>query len=135
MREIPPTSAKLTLQEEASLYRQLLECLEEEWQALISSKEEAILALAGRKLEILERLTLANPKERQEGPESPADEPLYLLKRRAATAQDRNHRLIGAALEAIQDFLTHLNFAPPGTYQSAGKVANPQATSFFHRQA
>ncbi len=135
MRETPPTPGKLTLQQETSLYRQLLECLEEEWQALISSKEEAILALAGRKVEILEHLTLAHPKERQEDLASPGDESLYLLKRQAATAQARNHRLIGAALEAIQDFLTHLNLAPPGTYQSAGKVENPQAPSFFHRQA
>lgn len=135
MREIPPTPAALTLQQETCLYRQLLECLEEEWQALISSQEEAILTLAGRKEEILERLALATPGERKEAPDSPEDPDLYLLKRQTAAAQARNHRLIVAALEAIQDFLTHLHLAPPGTYQSAGKVEKTQANSFFHRQA
>ena len=49
MSEISPTPAGPSLQQEVCLYRQLLECLEEEWQALISSQEEAILALAARK--------------------------------------------------------------------------------------
>jgi len=135
MSQIPPTPAALTLQQETCLYRQLLECLEEEWQALVSSQEEAILALAGRKEELLERLVLASPGERTEGPNSPEDPALHLLKRQAAAAQARNHRLIVAALEAIQDFLTYLHLAPRGTYQSAGKVEKSQSSSFLHRQA
>jgi hypothetical protein len=68
-------------------------------------------------------------------PGAPEHELLSRLKRQAATTQARNHRLIAAALETIQDFLGFLQSAPPGIYQSAGKVENTPGNSFFHRQA
>jgi flagellar biosynthesis/type III secretory pathway chaperone len=111
----------------------LLECLEEEWHALVSSREDAILALAAQKEHLLKKLIRLN---RDEGKSTRADgEPLLRLKRKIASAQARNHQLITTTLEAIQDFLGCLQSAPPGTYHAAGKVEISPGSSFFHRQA
>jgi predicted phage tail protein len=135
MKEIPPTLEGLPLQEEICLYRELLECFEEEWQALLNSQEEAILALATQKEQILGKIAAADPGRGISDPRGQESKLLDRLKHQAATAQARNHRLITAALETIQDFLGHLQSAPPGTYHSAGKVETTPGSSFFHRQA
>jgi hypothetical protein len=116
------------------LYEGLLECLEQEWHALITSREEAILALAARKEHILGEL-LRLRDQKTSAPGGPDQELLNRLKRQAANAQARNHRLIVTALETIQDFLGYLHSAPPGIYQAAGKVELTPGNSFFHRQA
>ena len=134
MKEKPPPPKRPARPPEISLYEDLLECLEQEWQALVNSQEEAILALAARKEQILgEILRLSDQKTPD--PVGPDQELLKHLKRQAATIQARNHRLIATALETIQDFLGYLQSASPGIYHSAGKVENSPGNSFFHRQA
>jgi flagellar biosynthesis/type III secretory pathway chaperone len=116
------------------LYEALLECLEQEWQALVNSQEDAILALAAWKEQILgEILRVRDQKIPNPGGQEP--ELLRRLKGQAANAQARNHRLIVTALETIQDFLGFLQSPPPGIYHSAGKVETTPGNSFFHRQA
>ena len=132
MTEKLPSSKRPARQVETSLYEELLECLEQEWQALIQSREEAILALAARKEQILgEILRLKDQETPAPGPDQNL---LNRLKHQAATIQARNHRLIAAALETIQDFVGLLQSAPPGIYHAAGKVETTSGNSFFHRQ-
>ncbi len=134
MKEKPPSPEKPARQPEISLYEELLECLEQEWQALIKSQEDAILALAARKEQILGEI-LRVKDQKTPDPEGAEEELLNRLKRQAATAQARNHRLIATALETIQEFLGYLQSPPPGIYHSAGKVETAPGNSFFHRQA
>jgi flagellar biosynthesis/type III secretory pathway chaperone len=70
MTEKPPSPKKPARQPEISLYEDLLECLEQEWQALVNSQEDAILTLAARKEQILGEIL---PGERSEStrPRSP----------------------------------------------------------------
>jgi flagellar biosynthesis/type III secretory pathway chaperone len=134
MTAILPSPEKLAPSQELSLYRELLECLEEEWHALVNSREDNILALAAQKEHLLEKLIMVNRGRDIVDAEQDADD-LRRLKRQAAQAQARNHRLITTTLETIQDFLSCLQSAPPGTYHSAGKVETAPGSSFFHRQA
>lgn len=120
---------KMAQPPEIQLYKELLECLEHEWQALITSQEDAILACAARKEQILSQIA------ERTNPEGREDEVFKPLKRQAAGAQFRNHRLIVAALETIQDFFGYLQSAAPGIYHSAGKVESAPANSYFYRQA
>jgi flagellar biosynthesis/type III secretory pathway chaperone len=92
------------------------------------------LALAAQKEHLLEKLIMVNRGRDIVDAEQDADD-LRRLKRQAAQAQARNHRLITTTLETIQDFLSCLQSAPPGTYHSAGKVETAPGSSFFHRQA
>lgn len=135
MQDIPSSPGKPDLQQQISLFKELLDCLEREWQALISSQEDAILALAAQKEQTLEKIINAtaglNPTEVTKGDQ----EILKRLKRETAQAQARNHRLITATLETIQDFLAVLQSPPPGVYQVTGKVEAKLANSLFHRQA
>ncbi|MGQ9688123.1 MAG: hypothetical protein ACUVXF_04955 [Desulfobaccales bacterium] len=109
--------------------------MEKEWQALVNSQEEAILALASRKEQILKDIIfLASSRQPSECLES-EKQFLHRLKHEVATAQTRNHRLITTALETIQDFLAILNPPPPGIYQPCGKVEASPGNSLFHRQA
>jgi hypothetical protein len=106
--------------------------LEEEWLALIQAQEEAILALARRKEEILTKLSRLRG-DRQvtaAGEETPE---ILQLQNQIAQRQRRNLSLINAGLEVIQDFLFQLNAASPGMYQGGGKVQTFPGTSFFHR--
>jgi flagellar biosynthesis/type III secretory pathway chaperone len=134
MKKMLPPPAGMAPPQELGLYRELLECLQNEWQALVNSKEEAILALAAEKEHILERIIDLNRSRDLSDLDTEA-EPLRRLKMQAAEAQARNHRLITTTLETIQEFLECLNSAPPGTYQAAGQVETPPGSSFFHRQA
>jgi flagellar biosynthesis/type III secretory pathway chaperone len=117
------------------LYNELLECLTQEWQALVNSQEEAILALAARKEHILKNLQALASGDEATNQSDQEREVLTRLKGRVAEAQNRNRRFIAAALETINEFLGHLQASPPGTYHSAGKVAAAPGASFFHRQA
>jgi flagellar biosynthesis/type III secretory pathway chaperone len=134
MKKILPTPAGMAPPQELGLYRELLECLQNEWQALVNSKEDAILALAAEKEHILEKIIDFTRSQGIPDPGSEA-EALRRLKQQVAEAQARNHRLITTTLETIQEFLGCLKSAPPGTYHAAGKVETIPASSFFHRQA
>jgi flagellar biosynthesis/type III secretory pathway chaperone len=134
MMEIPPDLERPAPQQEISLYRELLECLDQEWQALVNSQEDAILPLAARKEQIMGKILLVRGQNR-ENPGGQEKDLLSNLRNQAAATQARNHRLIAAALETIQDFFGYLQTAPPGTHQSAGKVETTPGNSFFHRQA
>ena len=134
MKEMHPFPKSREPQQELSLYRELLECLEKEWQALVATREDAILALAAEKEHILEKIIALKRGEEVADPDGDA-EALRRLKHQVAAAQARNHRLITTTLETIQDFLGFLKSAPPGIYHSAGKVETTPGSSFFHRQA
>jgi len=134
MKERPRLPDGLTIPEEICLYQELLECLEKEWHALLVSEEEAILSLAAQKEQILEKINEVTLSSTQQAGDQSAEK-LLRLKRHAAAAQARNHRLIAAALETVQDFLGYLQSGPPGTYQAAGKVDTASGSSYFHRQA
>jgi hypothetical protein len=135
MQEILSIQEKMAPQPEIPLYEELLECLEGEWQALINSQEDAILVLAAQKEHILEKILALTSGRAISNPERQEDYVLSQLKRQAAAAQARNHRLIAAALETIQDFLGYLQSSPPGIYHSAGKVETVPGSPLFHRQA
>jgi flagellar biosynthesis/type III secretory pathway chaperone len=135
MQDIQVSPEKVTLQQEMSLYRGLLECLEMEWQALINAQEDAILALAAQKEHILGKII--NATASQEFPDFTQQDQKALnrLKHEAAVAQARNHRLITSALETVQDFLAVLQSPPLGIYHLTGKVETSSENSLFHRQA
>ncbi|MBW1992473.1 MAG: flagellar export chaperone FlgN [Deltaproteobacteria bacterium] len=122
---------------EGSLYQELLNCLEEEAQALVSVREEAILAAAARKEALLKRLLELKqnyentPEARGHGPQ---EDRLAQLRRRVAAANDRNRQLAVAALEVVHDFLAQLQPPDPGIYEPAGARAAP-ASPLFQRQA
>ncbi len=135
MQDIPSSQVEFSHQQEISLYKELLDCLEREWQALINSQEDAILALAAQKEHCLEKIINAASGQDFSEVTEPDLEILKRLKHKAAQAQVRNHRLITAALETIQDFLAVLQSPPPGIYHFTGKVGAKLANSLFHRQA
>lgn len=135
MQEISSNPGGLTPQELIQQYQKLFDCLEKEWQALITSQEDAILSLAAEKEQILEKIAGGNPGLTASPPSGPEAEQLRRLRHQVADAQSRNQRLIAAALETVQDFLRHLHSAPPGIYHAAGKVEATPGNSFFHRQA
>ncbi len=135
MQDIPSSPGEFNHQQEISLYKELLDCLEREWQALINSREDAILALAAQKEHCLEKIINATADRDLTEVTEADQEILKRLKHEAAQAQARNHRLITAALETIQDFLAVLQSPPPGIYHFTGKVGANLANSLFHRQA
>lgn len=135
MQEISSSPGGLTPPELIQLYQKLFDCLEKEWQALITSQEDAILTLAAEKEHILEEIARGNSGLTASPPSGPEAEELQRLHHQVADAQSRNQRLIVAALETVQDFLRYLQVAPPGIYQAAGKVEANPGNSFFHRQA
>jgi flagellar biosynthesis/type III secretory pathway chaperone len=117
------------------LHQQLLECLEQERLALAAADEEAIISLAAVKGNLLEQLQhLA--QEKLEGPAAPEDEALLAsLKRRLAAAHRRNHALIGASLEVIQDFLKQLQPREAGIYGPPAPARGASPLPLFQRQA
>ena len=135
MQEISSSPGGLTPQELIQQYQKLFECLEKEWEALITSQENAILTLAAEKEHILEKIAEGSPGLTVSPPSGPEAEELQRLQLQVADAQSRNHRLIVTALETVQDFISYLQSAPPGIYQAAGKVEATPGNSFFHRQA
>jgi flagellar biosynthesis/type III secretory pathway chaperone len=135
MQDILSSPEKVALQQEICLYKELLQCLKVEWQALINSQEDAILALAAQKEHILAKIISAATSQDFSEVSEPDLEILKSLKHEAAQAQARNHRLITTALETIQDFLSVLQSPPPGIYHFTGKVNANSENSLFHRQA
>ena len=61
MQEISSSPGGLIPQELIQQYQKLFECLENEWQALITSQEDAILTLAAEKEHILEKIAGGYP--------------------------------------------------------------------------
>lgn len=135
MKEISSSPEGLTPPEPIHLYQKLLDCLEKEWQALVTSQEDAILTLAAEKEQILEKIARWNQGLAASQPSGPEAEQLQSLRQQVAATQTRNHRLIAVALETVQDFLGYLQSAPAGVYHAAGKVETTSGNSFFHRQA
>ena len=134
----PPESSPLILQE-ISLYQELLECLEQEAQALAAAQEETILSLAASKEEILERL-LGVKKARAEYPppaagEAAMQQDLARLQRQVATRNLRNREIISASLEVIQEFISQFLPPGPGLYRAEGRVDPGSGRTLFHRQA
>ncbi len=135
MQDDRPFLEKASPPREITLFEELLECLEKEWQALITSQEDAILSLAAQKEQILEKIMAAvSSREGPDYPESDRDL-LNRLKDKVGAAQARNHRLIATALETIQEFLATLKSPTPGIYQATGKVGTAQEIPLFQRQA
>jgi len=133
--ETPPENL---LQQEISLYRELLECLEQEAQALATAQEETILSLAASKKEILERL-LGVRKAREENPlaagkDADLDD-LARLQRQVAVRNLRNREIIAASLEVIQEFINQFLPPGPGVYRQQGQVEAGSGRTLFHRQA
>jgi flagellar biosynthesis/type III secretory pathway chaperone len=133
--ETPPETL---LQQEISLYRELLECLEQEAQALASAREETILSLAASKEEILERL-LGVKKAGEENPPAAGNEAdlnnLARLQRQVASRNLRNREIIAASLEVIQEFINQFLPPGPGLYRQQGQVEAGSGRTLFHRQA
>jgi flagellar biosynthesis/type III secretory pathway chaperone len=126
------------LQQEISLYQELLECLEQEAQALGTAQDETILGLAAFKEEILGQL-LEVQKAREEksfGAESKAGlEDLAQLQRQVAARNLRNREIISASLEVIQEFINQFLPPGPGLYLQEGQVEAGSGRTLFHRQA
>ena len=125
------------LQQEISLYQELLECLEQEAQALAATQEETILGLAIFKEEILEQL-LEVKKAREEkstGKENMAGmEDLAQLQRQVAARNLRNREIISASLEVIQEYICQFFPPGPGLYQHEGQMEAGSGRTLFHRQ-
>jgi flagellar biosynthesis/type III secretory pathway chaperone len=125
--------------QEITLYQELLDCLEQEAQALAAAQEETILSLAASKEEILARL-LQVKKARTELPEPTANEmplqdDLARLQRQVASRNLRNREIISASLEVIQDYLSQFLPPGPGLYRQEGRVDPGSGRTLFHRQA
>ena len=125
------------LQQEISLYQELLECLEQEAQALAAAQEETLLSLAASKENLLERL-LAIKKAREENPATGEREgdlqDLARLKRQVAAGNARNREIISASLEVIQEFINQFQPPGPGLYRAGGQVEKGSGRTLFHRQ-
>ena len=126
------------LQQEISLYQELLECLEQEAQALAAAQEETILSLAASKEEILERL-LGAKKAREDHPPGAENnaglQNLARLQRQVAARNLRNREIISASLEVIQEFIYQFHPPGPGLYRPEGQVETGSGRTLFHRQA
>jgi flagellar biosynthesis/type III secretory pathway chaperone len=132
-----PEPSPLILQE-ISLYQELLECLEQEAQALAAAQEETILSLAASKEEILARL-LEVKKARTEHTPAASDaarqQELARLQRQVAVRNLRNREIISASLEVIQEYIGQFLPPGPGLYQAEGRVDPGSGRTLFHRQA
>lgn len=129
---------RTSFQMEMNLYQELLDCLEDESQALMSAQEEAILAAAVRKEALLDRL-LQVKRRRADGPEAalPDEEKTRLatLQRRIAAINAENREIAAASLEIIREFLAQFQPPGPGLYQSAAQVTSGRDGALFQRQA
>ena len=131
----PPLEA--LIQQEISLYQELLECLEQEVQALNLAQEETILGLAAYKEEILGRLL--ETKNAREGHPQPAShheamQEMVRLQRQVAVCNLRNREIISASLEVIQEFISQFHPPGPGLYLPEGHVDPGSGRTLFHRQ-
>jgi flagellar biosynthesis/type III secretory pathway chaperone len=137
MQPEPHPLPETLLQQEISLYQELLECLEQEAPALTAAQEETILSLAKSKEEILERL-LKVKQAREQNPSGAINNPglqdLAQLKRRVAARNLRNREMIAASLEVIQDFISQFFPPGPGLYHPQGQLDPGSGRTLFHRQ-
>lgn len=136
--QLLPPSQEERRQLEISLYRELLDCLEQEAQALAKTQEETILTLANNKEAILRKLLQLKadqPEELQPPAEAAGAEELSQLKLRVASANDRNRRIIAASLEVIQEFLGQFQPPGPGIYRAEGQMQPGSGMTLFHRRA
>ncbi len=120
-----------------NLYQELLDCLEEESQALISARQEAILAVAEKKEELLDRL-LWIKQDREKEAQVAAGLPrqrLVSLQSRVAAANARNREIAATSLKLVQEFLALFLPPDPGLYRPAGQAKPLQEGVFFQRRA
>ena len=133
-----PIYCEIGLDQEISLYQELLDCLEQEHRALREGREEEILSLAAAKEDILERLLKVrrarDDKDWRE-PQGEAAARLAQLKGQVRAAAARNRQVITASLELIQDFLGLLQPPGPGTYCPEGQMEPGGGGVLFHRSA
>jgi flagellar biosynthesis/type III secretory pathway chaperone len=131
-----PPNPEDFLTREISLYRELLEILEQESLALAEAREEDLFKLAAAKEAILGKLldiSRVRPESFENGAREAAREPLERLKKRVNTINLRNRETVALSLEVIADFLGF--FKPPGagTYQPAGGKELIGPASFCRR--
>jgi|GEM_PF-1148434 flagellar biosynthesis/type III secretory pathway chaperone len=132
-----PDPSPLILQE-ISLYQELLECLEQESQALAAAQEERILSLAASKEEILGRLLEIKKGQTEPTPgagDAALEQDLARLRRQVAVRNLRNREIISASLEVIQEFIGQFLPPGPGLYKEGGRVDPGSGRTLFHRQA
>jgi flagellar biosynthesis/type III secretory pathway chaperone len=133
-----PLPREPLINQEISLYQELLDCLEQEARALGKAQEEMILSLAAAKEKIVERLLgirQARESQRRVREDSTAVKELARLRRQVAARNARNHAIISASLEVIQEFLAQFYPPGPGLYQPGGQVEQAAGRPLFHRQA
>jgi flagellar biosynthesis/type III secretory pathway chaperone len=126
------------IQQEISLYEELLDCLEAETHALGSADEGDILATAARKENLLERL-LQVRRARAGGSEPPAS-PGELarreeLQRQVTVNNARNREVAVVSLEVVQEFLALIQHPDPGFYQPGGQAPPITEAALFQRRA
>ena len=135
--ELPAESQSLgkPVHPQILLYQELLECLEQERQALTRADEEAILSQASLKILILERLQGLDEAGHPVSLNLQEATTLQHLRRQAAAAHHRNHVLITASLEVVQEFLGQLLPQGTGTYGPPGPGGGFSGQALFHRRA
>jgi hypothetical protein len=124
-------------QQEMRLYQELLDCLEEEAQALMTARQEAILAAAARKESLLDRLLEMKRSLDEGSPATAADRTsrrLGHLQRRVAAANARNREIVVNTLEVIQEFLAQFQPPGPGLYRPGGETKPVSESALFKRQ-
>ena len=129
---------EILLQQEISLYQELLECLDQEAQALGTAQDETILGLAAFKEEILRQLLeVKKAREEQsfEAENNAGLENLAHLQRQVAVRNLRNREIIAASLEVIQEYISQFLPPGPGLYRQDGQMEAGCGRTLFHRQA
>jgi len=133
----PSPLLETLIQQEISLYQELLECLEQEAQALTAAQEETILGLAAYKEELLGQLMGAK-NAREELPSAVGNEAalqeLASLQRQVAARNLRNREIISASLEVIQEYINQFHPPGPGLYRPEGQMDPGSGRTLFHRQ-
>ena len=129
---------EILLQQEISLYQELLECLDQEAQALGTAQDETILGLAAFKEEILRQLLevkKAREEQSLEAENNAGLENLAHLQRQVAVRNLRNREIIAASLEVIQEYISQFLPPGPGLYRQEGQMEAGCGRTLFHRQA
>ena len=129
---------EILLQQEISLYQELLECLDQEAQALGTAQDETILGLAAFKEEILRQLLevkKAREEQSLEAENNAGLENLAHLQRQVAVRNLRNREIIAASLEVIQEYISQFLPPGPGLYRQEGQMDAGCGRTLFHRQA
>jgi|UniRef100_A0A7C3WIL7 flagellar biosynthesis/type III secretory pathway chaperone len=129
----PGVAQTAWVQQELTLYEELIDCLEEEAQALVNARAEAILAVAARKELLVDRL-LELKRLQEKVPRPAPPEKLANLQRRVAAANARNRQIAAASLEVVQEFLARFQPPDPGLYHPARPAKASQDSALIkHR--